>query len=177
MEDRKEMTVQRTFSGSPWEEKTGYCRALRVGNQIFVSGTAPTDDNGKTFAPGDAYAQTRRCFEIVAAALEDLGSGLEDVVRTRLYITDVTHVEDFARAHKELFADAPPVNTMVQVAQLVDPEMLVEVEVEVLLPQPESTLSRYDAMDFGRQRLLNHPVDPVTYPSPGSKELDEGCLD
>ncbi|PSN18563.1 hypothetical protein C7271_11905, partial [filamentous cyanobacterium CCP5] len=131
------MAAQRAFSGTPWEEKAGYCRALRVGNQIFVSGTAPSDGNGGTFAPGDAYAQTQRCFEIIAEALEGLGSGLEDVVRTRLYVTDLSRWEDFARAHLDLFADNPPVNTMLQIPQLIDPDMLVEVEVEVLLPQPE----------------------------------------
>jgi isochorismate pyruvate lyase len=170
------MAVQRTFSGTPWEEKAGYCRALRVGNQIFVSGTAPSDGNGGTYAPGDAYAQTQRCFEIIAEALEDLGSGLEDIVRTRLYVTDLSHWEDFARAHQELFADNPPVNTMLQIPQLMDPDMLVEVEVEVLLPQPDEKPPQ-PLMNFGRPRLPNRPIDPATYPPMGTEELDEGCLD
>lgn len=76
------MERERIFTGSPWEEKVSYCRAMRVGDQIFVAGTAPADDQGGTFAPGDAYAQTRRCFEIIEAALQALGGQLSDVVRT-----------------------------------------------------------------------------------------------
>lgn len=172
------MSSQRVFSGSPWEDKVGYCRAIRIDSQIFVSGTSPLDEQGKTFAPGDAYAQTRRCFEIIAAALEELDSGLEDVVRTRLYVTDIDLWEDFARAHQELFADNPPVNTMVQIPKLVDPDMLVEVEVEVLLPPLEEEPPKSQPlMSFERKRLLNRPVDPATYPPVMPKELDEGCLD
>lgn len=173
------MVRQRTFSGTVWEETAGYCRAMRVGNQIFVSGTAPTDDEGSTFAPGDAYAQTMRCFAIIQAALESLDSGLSDIVRTRIYITDMECWGEIARAHNELFVDFPPVNTMVGVASLANPDMLVEVEVEAMSeaegithfrPRPKST-------------VLGRPIQPSnyppvnTYPPTSAGELDEGCLD
>jgi len=128
------MEFQRTFSGAPWEARVGYCRALRAGNLVFVTGTAPLAEDGSTVAPGDAYAQTRRCFEIIAAALEELEAKLSDVVRTRLFVTDIARWEDFARAHAEVFAAHPPCTTMVEVKSLIDPEMLIEIEVDAVLP-------------------------------------------
>lgn len=130
------MVRQRVFTGSPWEEKAGYCRAMRIGNQIFVAGTAPADGEGGTFAPGDAYAQTKRCFEIIEKALQAVGGELSDIVRTRLYVTDMGRWEEFAQAHRELFADFPPVNTMIEIPGLINPDMLIEVEVEALLEDP-----------------------------------------
>ncbi|MDB9529218.1 RidA family protein [Oscillatoria sp. CS-180] len=127
------MERQRFSSGSPWEAKVGYCRALRVGTQIFVSGTAPADGKGGTYAPGDAYAQTKRCFEIIQTALQELGADLSDIVRTRLYITDFAHWEAFARAHKELFGEHPPASCMVAIQSLVNPDMLVEIEADAIV--------------------------------------------
>lgn len=167
------MTVQRAFSGSPWETKAGYCRALRVGNQIFVSGTAPSDGEGGTFAPHDAYAQTKRCFDIIGQALEELGSGLQDVIRTRLYVTDMDRWEEFANAHQELFGDNPPVNTMVAIPRLINPDMMVEVEVEVLLPEEEPIQRPIVALG----RPIQRPVDPAVYPPVIARELDESCFD
>lgn len=129
--------IQRVSSGSQWEAKVGYCRALRVGAQIFISGTAPSDGKGGTFAPGDAYAQTKRCFEIMQTALQDLGADLSDIVRTRMYITDFAHWEDFARAHQELFGEYPPASCMVAVAGLINPDMLIEVEADAIAPEPK----------------------------------------
>lgn len=126
------MERRRTFSGVNWETKTGYCRAIRVGDNIYVSGTAPIDANGGVFAPGDAYAQTRFCLQRIQKALQDLGSDCQDVVRTRLYVTDISRSAEYAQAHHEFFAAHPPANTMVEVPALVDPEMLVEVEVEAI---------------------------------------------
>lgn len=83
------MEFKRTFSRAPWESRVGYCRALRAGNHIYVTGTAPVDESGGCFAPGDAYAQTKRCLEIIQRALSDLGAGLSDVVRTRMFVKDV----------------------------------------------------------------------------------------
>ena len=130
------MNIQRASSGSRWEAKVGYCRALRVGTQIFVSGTAPSDDQGGTFAPGDAYAQTRRCFEIIQTALQALDADLSHIVRTRLYVTDLAHWEDFARAHQELFGAHPPASCMVEIQALINPDMLVEVEADAIAPIP-----------------------------------------
>lgn len=127
------MQVQRVSSGSSWEAAVGYCRAVKVGSQIFVSGTAPSDGQGGTYAPGDAYAQTKRCFEIIQAALRELGADLPDIVRTRLYITDFSHWSDFARAHKELFGDHPPASAMLGIKELINPDMLVEVEADAIV--------------------------------------------
>jgi len=110
----------------------GYCRALKAGSTIYVSGTAPVGEDGRTYAPGDAYAQTRRCFEIIQRALRDLGADLKDVVRTRMYVTDISRWQEYGRAHGELFADHPPVTAMIEVKALIDPEMLVEIEVEAV---------------------------------------------
>ncbi len=127
------MERTRVHSGAPWEKRTGYCRAIRVGSQIFVSGTAPIAEDGSTFAPGDGYRQTRRCFEIVERALAELGATLRDVVRTRMYVTDIGRFEEYARAHGELFSDHPPATTMVEVKALVSPDMLIEVETDAFL--------------------------------------------
>ena len=123
----------RVFSGAPWERRFGYCRAVRSGAHVFVSGTAPIAPDGSTFAPGDAYAQMTRCFEIALAALRELGAGPEHVVRTRMYVTDVSRAEDFGRAHAEAFGAAPPATAMVEVKALIAPDMLCEVEVDALV--------------------------------------------
>ncbi len=128
------MEFQRTFTGAPWESRAGYCRALRAGNQIFVTGTAPVGADGRTVAPGDAYAQARRCFEIIGAALADLGAALEHVVRTRMFVTDIERWEEFGRAHREALGAHPPCTTMVEVRRLIDPAMLIEIEVDAIAP-------------------------------------------
>ncbi len=126
------MEFQRVFTGAPWEKKVGYCRAVKAGPFVSVSGTAPVGDDGKTFAPGDAYAQTRRCIEIIQRALDQLGVGLSCVVRTRMYVTDISRWEEYGRAHQEFFGAHPPANTLVEVAKLVSPDMLIEVEVDAV---------------------------------------------
>jgi enamine deaminase RidA (YjgF/YER057c/UK114 family) len=128
------MKIQRHFTGSPWEPKVGYCRALRAGDHLYVSGTASVAEGGGVHAPGDAYAQARRCFEIAERALRALGAGPEDAVRTRMYVTDASRWQEFGRAHAEVFGQSPPATTLVEVRALVDPEMLVEVEVDALAP-------------------------------------------
>ncbi|WP_263970685.1 RidA family protein [Leptolyngbya sp. KIOST-1] len=182
------MARQRAFSGTPWEEKVGYCRALRVGQQIFVSGTAPSDGEGGTFAPGDAYAQTHRCFAIIQHALQELGADLSDTVRTRIYVTDMGRWEEVAQAHHELFADCPPVNTTVEIPALMNPDMLVEVEIEALCdapsPQnPQATRSQHQPREQfqgqpqSRAMILGRPIQPATLPPVTASDLDEGCLD
>ncbi|MGD9091729.1 MAG: RidA family protein [Anaerolineales bacterium] len=125
-------TFQRTYSGAPWETVVGYCRALRVGDQVYVTGTAPVDKNGKCYAPGDAYAQTKRCFEIIQKALSDLGADLSCVVRTRMYVTNISRWEEYGRAHALFFRNNPPATTMVEVKSLIDPAMLIEVEADAV---------------------------------------------
>ena len=127
------MTFRRTFSGAPWEEKVGYCRALRAGNNISVTGTAPVEPDGSVHAPGDGYLQARRCIEIIERALVELGAGLEDVVRTRMFVTDISRWEAFGRAHKEAFGERPPTTSMVEVSSLIHSEMLIEIEAEAVV--------------------------------------------
>ena len=127
------MAFQRTFSGAPWESKVGYCRAIRASDHIYVTGTAPVDEQGGTFAPGDAYAQTKRCLEIIQRALQDLGADLDCVVRTRIFVTDISRWQDYGRAHGEFFSEHPPATTMVEVRSLIDPEMLVEIEADAVV--------------------------------------------
>ena len=128
------MQTRRTFSGAPWEEGIGYCRAIRADDHIYVTGTAPIDDDGKVFAPGDPYAQARRCFEIIEQALINLGGTMRCVVRTRMFVTDITLWEEFGRAHRAFFAGNPPATTMVEVKSLIAPGMLIEVEAEAVCP-------------------------------------------
>ncbi|MEM9904234.1 MAG: RidA family protein [Cyanobacteria bacterium P01_D01_bin.44] len=132
------MTFERHFTGTPWESKVGYCRALRAGKMIFVSGTAPVAEDGSTFAPYDAYAQTHRCFEIIQKALESMNSTLADVVRTRLYVTDIGRYEEIARAHQECFGDHPPASTLVEVKGLINPDMLIEIEADAMVTESPS---------------------------------------
>lgn len=120
-------------TGAPWETVVGYSRAVRVGNQIAVSGTAPVGDNGETVAIGDPYAQTKRCIEIIEKGLIEAGASLDDVVRTRIFVTDISHWEAIGRAHGEAFADIMPATAMVEVSGLIDPEMLVEIEADAIV--------------------------------------------
>jgi enamine deaminase RidA (YjgF/YER057c/UK114 family) len=119
-------------SGSAWERRGGYSRAVAVGRRVFVAGTAPIMP-GDADPPSDAYGQARRCLEIVASALAEAGGGLEHVVRTRLLMTDAAHAPDVLRAHGEAFADVRPACTGVVVG-LLDPRWLVEIEVDAVLP-------------------------------------------
>ena len=126
------MEFRRAFSGAPWEEEVGYCRALRAGDLVFVTGTAPVEDDGSVHAPGDAEAQARRCLEIVERALRDLGASREDVVRTRMFVTDASRWREYGRAHREFFGEHRPTTTLVEVRSLVDPAMLVEIEADAV---------------------------------------------
>src|SRR5215210_833989 len=118
---------RRVSSGSPYEAIIGISRAVRAGDFISVAGTAPLDAEGRTCAPGDAASQARRCFEIVARALEELGARLSDVVRTRILLTRIEDWEAVARVHGEFFRDARAANTIMQVSRFIDPDWLVEV--------------------------------------------------
>lgn len=124
------MAFERTFTGAVWEGRVGYCRALRAGHQIWVTGTAPVGEDGQVVAPGDAYRQARRCFEIIERALGRLGADLTHVVRTRMFVTDIARWDDYGRAHHDFFAANPPTTTMVEVKALIDPRMLIEVEAD-----------------------------------------------
>jgi enamine deaminase RidA (YjgF/YER057c/UK114 family) len=120
-------------SGAPWEAQVGYSRTVRVGSRVWVAGTTSVGEDGEVLAPGDAYGQAVVVFEKIGRALAEYGGGLEHVVRTRMFATQITDWEDIARAHGEFFADIRPVSTLVQVAGLIDPEMLIEIEVDAVL--------------------------------------------
>jgi len=121
-----------TCSASPFEEAFGFSRALRVGNRILVSGTAPVEPDGGS-TPGGAAAQARRCFAIILAAIEELGGSAADVVRTRMFITDPADGEAVGAVHGELFAETRPAATMVVVSALLRPEWRIEIEAEALV--------------------------------------------
>ena len=126
------MEFQRTFSGAKWEGEVGYCRAIRAGGHIYVTGTAPVADDGSVFAPDDAYAQTRRCFEIIDKALRQFDASAGNIVRTRMFVTDIARWREFGRAHREYCGGHPPATTMVEVKALIDPDMLIEIEVDAV---------------------------------------------
>ena len=123
----------RVKTGTKWEPLVGYCRAVRVGSQIAVSGSAPVDGNGELVGAGDMYQQTYRCIEIVAKALQDAGADLHDVVRTRIFVTDIDRWEEVAKAHREFFSEVTPACSMVEVSRLIGPGMLVEIEADAIV--------------------------------------------
>ena len=122
---------RRVVSGSRYEARFGFCRALRTGDRVLIAGTAPIWPDGS--CDPDAGVQARRCYEIILEALAELGAEPRHVVRTRVYITDAAYTEAVGNAHGEVFAGSPPVNTMVVVAGLVDERWKVEIEAEAVL--------------------------------------------
>jgi len=123
----------RVYSGAPWESQVGYCRAVRVAEQVAITGTAAVGDDGGIVGIGDAYRQTQRCIEIIANALRAAGGGLEHVIRTRMFVTDIGRWAEIGKAHREAFGDHPPATTMVEVSRLIDPDMLVEIEADAIV--------------------------------------------
>ena len=123
------MLRQNISSGSPYEDKIGFSRAVRIGNIISVSGTAPIAPDGSTVFKGDLYNQTKYCLEIVESAIVEAGARLDDVVRTRIILTDITQWQEAGKAHSEFFKDIKPAISFFEVSGLIDPDWLVEIEV------------------------------------------------
>jgi len=121
---------ERISSGAKWEPIVGYSRAVKVGNRIYVTGTTALGENGEIVGGDDAYQQAKQCLVNIERALQRLGAGFEHVVRTRMFVTDISRWEEYGRAHGEFLRDVMPVTTMVEVSRLIDERMLIEIEAD-----------------------------------------------
>jgi enamine deaminase RidA (YjgF/YER057c/UK114 family) len=124
---------QKYSSGLKWESIIGYSRAVRVGSRIYVTGTTATGEDGEIVGAGDAYAQTVQVIKNIERALQALGANLENIVRTRMFVTDISRWEEYGRAHGEFFREISPATTMVEVSRLIDADMLIEIEADAEL--------------------------------------------
>ncbi|SDM57363.1 RidA family protein [Maricaulis salignorans] len=127
--------ARRAFSRAPWDDKVGYCRVSRRGPHVWVTGIVAMDVAGGVYAAGNPEAQARRCFEIIGQALSDVGASLEDVVRTRMFVTSIDHWEAFGRAHGAVFREHPPATTMIEVSRFIGPEFMIEIEADAFVDE------------------------------------------
>jgi enamine deaminase RidA (YjgF/YER057c/UK114 family) len=132
---------QRVYSGTSWERSVAYCRARRVGNLIWVAGTTALDEQGKVVGPSDATVQTRFVLRKIERALKECGAALRDVVRTRMFVTQIAGISAIGSVHREFFEGIDPVSTCVEVNALIHPELVIEIEVDAVVQAPELTLA------------------------------------
>jgi len=128
----------RISSTAVWEEKVGYSRAIRAGNHIYVTGTTAFDDDGDILFPNDAYKQTKQAILNIEQALKNAGASLVDVVRTRMFVTDIGQWEKIGKAHAEFFGEIRPATSMIEISRLIDPKMLVEIEADAVITGEET---------------------------------------
>ncbi|MBI4063764.1 MAG: GNAT family N-acetyltransferase [Elusimicrobia bacterium] len=157
MNGTKKSNHQKTLisNGAPWEPIVGYSRAVRVGNLIYVSGTTAIDEQGKVIAPTDAYIQAKEAIKKIEKALKQAGGSLSDVIQTRIYVTDITRWQEIAKAHGEVFKDIKPATVMVEVASLIDPDMLVEIEAQAIVAPVEKEGDCYFYLRDGKKEDLS----------------------
>lgn len=129
----EKITRQNFSSGAKWESIVGYSRAVKVGNIVEVTGTVAVDDSGNVVGNGDAYAQTVFIYQKIQKVLEQAGASMKDVVRVRMFVTDISRWEEYGRGHAEFFKDIRPCNTMVEVSKLISPEYLIEIEASAII--------------------------------------------